>query len=144
MGLRTLRLPSTEIKVPGGDSFAVRGLSLTDISILATKHGAALSMLFERYITRSAEGLQPAEMVAVGKTILELAPEAAIEGIALAADEPDAVDVVRKLPFPVQVEALEAMVAHTFASEAEIKKVVETVTRAALGTNRLVDSLRLP
>lgn len=141
MGLRNLRLPSSDVAVPGGDSFSVRGLSLQDISIIVRHHGAAMTLLFDRFIKQSGDGLPPADMAAMGRALLEIAPDAAAEMIALSAGEPEAIDVVRMLPLPVQVDALDKLMGHTFETEQDLKKVVETVIRAATGTTGLINSL---
>jgi hypothetical protein len=141
MGLRDLRLPSSSVTVPGGDSFAVRGLSLQDISALVRHHGAAMTLLFDKFIRQGEDGMPPADMATMGRTLLEIAPDAAAEMIALAAGEPEAVDIVRTLPLPVQVEALDLLMSHTFATDQDLKKVVETVIRAATGTTNLLNSL---
>jgi hypothetical protein len=141
MGLRSLRLPSSDVQVPGGDSFAVRGLSLQDVSILVRNHGATMTLMFDRYMRQAEEGLPPADMATMGRTLLEIAPDAAAEIIALAAGEPDAIDVVRVLPLPVQVDALDKIMGHTFTTDQDLKKVVETVIRAATGTTGLINSL---
>lgn len=141
MGLRDLRLPSSQIQVPGGDSFSVRGLSLQDISIIVRHHGAAMTLLFDRYIKQSGDGLPPADMATMGRALLEIAPDAAAEMVALAAGEPEGIDIVRTLPLPVQVDALDKLMSHTFATDQDLKKVIETVIRAATGTTGLINSL---
>lgn len=141
MGLRDLRLPSSEVPVPGGDSFAVRGMSLQDVSVLVRHHGAAMTLLFDRYIKQSGEGLPAADMATMGRALLEIAPDAAAEMIALAAGEPESIDIVRTLPLPVQVDALDKLMAHTFTTEQDLKKVIETVIRAATGATGALNSL---
>jgi hypothetical protein len=143
MGLRSLRLPTETVEVPGSDSFAVRGLSLQDVTVLVRKHGPILTMLFEKFKTQTGD-LSPETVAALGTSLLETAPEVASEIIALAEGSAEAEDVegAARLPFPVQVDALEKIATLTFTSEAAIKKVVETVIRAATGVTSLTTSLK--
>lgn len=130
--------PKTEtVKYPDGD-FAVRGLSLDDITSLVALHYAALSALFDKYI---AEGVAAAVLEGTGndddvtQVIMDLAQQAPVliaDVIAHAADERDQAATARLLPISTQVEAIETVLRLTLLSEGGLEKLVATVTR--LGT----------
>lgn len=138
MGLKDLLLPEKEIKVPGGGSFTIRGLNIRDITFLVRQHSGEIETLFAKF-SNDADNIGE-----VGMSLLETAPDIAAEVIALAAGERDAVDVVKNLPFPVQVEALEGVAFLTFDAEGGPKKVIETVLRALRGVTGLLVDLKLP
>lgn len=133
MGLRSLRIPTVTIKLTDTDSFEVRALSLPDVSYLTEKHGATLGVLYERFITnREADSLENTALV--GKAVLQLAPELAVEAITVAAGEAgdeEALANARKLPFTRQLEALQAIFSLTFKSEEDWGNVLEIVISAA-------------
>jgi hypothetical protein len=140
-GLKGLVIPTTTIKVPGGE-IAVRGLSFNDLSVLVQGYGPALKGLFEKL---TGSGLEDVSLDDAGKfamALLETVPEAAACIIALGAGEPDDVAVAATLPFPVQLEALEAVAVLTFNTEGGAKKVVETVIRLAQGIGGLMADLK--
>jgi hypothetical protein len=138
MSLKDLKLPHEEVKVPGGDKFAVRGLSLADIMSIVRKHRATVSALFDRYAS-VIEGQGVSE---VGRELLEAAPDVAADVIAHASGDPDAADVAARLPFPVQLDAIEKIGRLTFEAEGGPKKVLETVIRVLQGTTNFMADLR--
>lgn len=142
MGLRDLTLPTTTVSVPGGGSFSVGGLSFDHITKLAANHAATAAMLFEQYV-RKADEMQPGDIAALASIFRELAPELVGEVIAMASgdDHPDAVKMAGRLPLPVQIQAVEAIITQTFATEGDLKKVLEAVIRGANTATSTVQSL---
>lgn len=140
MGLN-FTLPTEKVVFPGGD-LTVRGLSLEDVTTLVRHHGAALSGLFATITAAKSGEVDLDNMTAMASALATAAPRAAAEAIAIAADEPDKVDLAGQLNLTVQIEALEKIGALTFTSEGGIKKVLETVIRVAQGTAGAVKSLR--
>lgn len=145
MALRDLKLPSTNIETPGG-SFEVRGLSYSDLMMLATTHGSQLGLLFGK-ITEG--GGSPITEERVKSTISNLAPQFAeivAAAIALAADDysPEGIEIASRLSFNKQTEALEAIFLNTFQSEAELKKFMETIIRMITGARVTLDQVSLP
>ena len=128
MGLKDLKLPTAEVEVPGGGSFAVRGLSFTDIRALFIKHSAEVNSVFT-LIARGKEGsATPEEASETVAHIINTAPALVAEVIAVASGEEDAFEEALALPFPVQVDALKKIGQVTFGSEDGLKKFVQTVS----------------
>ena len=147
MGVKHLRIPEETIDTPGG-KLTVRGVSLPDIVALVRHHGPAMSGLFSKVMSGGDVRLNLESIGALGQELLTQAPAAAVELIVLAADDdpndPEAIDTVRRLSFPVQLEALEKIGRLTFETEGGIKKVAETVIRVASGMSGAVAELNTP
>lgn len=145
MGLKSLKLPTEEVKVSDGVSFTVRGLSLVDITNLVRERGAEVSALFDHYGGfLEADTAKTEQIEVLTASLLDQAPEvAALVIMAAAEDGADAdIKTVISLPFPVQIDALEKIGKLTFASGGGPKKVVETVIRVLRGTTDLMTDLR--
>lgn len=141
--LTDLPIPSAEVKVPGQKDLTVtvRGLSLADMTELFRRHGEALEHIFQTEIVGTDDTPAPAT---VAKALMVTAPLAVAEIIAMANDNPDAVETVRRLPMTFQIEALAQIAALTFESEAEVKKLAETVLQGSGVLTKLVKSLTEP
>ena len=123
--LADLRLPTEEVEIPGQDvTITVRGLSLTDASEILRRHGEALTHIYQTKVADSEDLPTPS---VVAQALMLTAPQAVAEIIALANDNPQAVETVRRLPVPVQIDALSKIAALTFHSEAEVKKLAGTI-----------------
>lgn len=144
MSLKSVTVPTKTVHIPGSDSsFEVRGLSFSDITILYSAFEGPMTALFDKFAGLEDVGklsVSDPNMNMIGETIIKDAPHLAAAAIAQAADEPDEVEKVLKLPFPVQLEALKIIGALTFATEGGLKKVIETVTSLAIGTRDLLPS----
>ena len=139
MALSDLKLSSETVVTPGGE-FSVRGLTIEDLTALFRRHSSVMSGLFDRMVSDPEAALEVSAVL--GARLLDEAPDLMVEVIAMAADEPERADVVRKLPFPCQVDALEKIGALTFASEAELKKALETVILMASGATKTLQGLQ--
>lgn len=141
-GLKSLTFPTIAIETPGG-MFAVRGLSLSDISSLAVRNRETLKALFEK-ATQSDGAVELDNMEAIAVSLAQTAPGIVAEVIALATDEFDdeAIEAAKGLPFPAQVEALEAIGKLTFTTEGGLKKVVATIINVTKGTTTAIGSLQ--
>lgn len=139
MSLKSLRLPEAKVELPDGD-FVVRGLSLNDVSILVQRHGKRLNELFQRFAEQG--DLTTETVAAFALPLLQSAPEIAAELIACAAGDPDDAEIAGRLPFPVQIDALEKIAILTFEAGGGPKKLLETVVRLAQGTTSLLESLK--
>lgn len=127
MGLRDIVIRTKTITA-GEATFEVRGLSMSDVMIAALDYGPQLSMVFSKL--KSGE----VEAVDIRSTVLELSkefPDVMAAIICMAADDYDPVMVakLRRVPITVTVEACEAIFELTFTSEAEVKKLLESLTR---------------
>lgn len=140
MSLKELRLPEEVVTVPGGGSITVRGLSLVDIMGIVRKHGAVVRALFDRYAGRIEDDDQI--LSEIGRNLLEAAPDVAASVIAHGAGEPDAGDIALRLPFPVQLDAIEKIGRLTFEAEGGPKKVLETVIRVLQGTSEFIQDIQ--
>lgn len=146
MGIKHLRIPEETIETPDG-KLTVRGVSLPDVVALVRNHGPVFSSLFSKVMAGDNVSLSLAEIGAVGQELLTNAPEAAAEIIVLACDDvvdKESMNIARRLPFPIQLEALEKIGRLTFSTEGALKKVVETVIRVAEGTSGKLAELNAP
>ncbi len=134
--------PKTEIvELPGGGSFAVRGLSLEDFTVLLRAHYEPISTLFDRYVAESAaEAVDQKEtggVMGLGDVrgvvleALEHAPGLIGDVIARAAGETENPHRARLLPMGVQIDAIEKVIRLTLDAEGGLEKLVETVSRLA-------------
>lgn len=131
------------VPVPGkeGQGFPVRGLSADDLSKMFRLHGAALNALYLERIVASEGDPEAMSVNALGRALLETAPEAAAAAIALAADAEEQYGYVRKLPLPVQVDALAKIAALTFHSEEDLGNFVRTVLLGGQTVQKVLASL---
>lgn len=136
--LADLRLPTEEIEVPGtgGQTFTVRGLSVADASMMLRLHGEALNGVYAKTVSEDARS--PAH---IAQLLMQSAPIAVGDIIALAADEPELSDTVRQLPLPVQIEALAAIARLTFHSEQELGELLETVISGSETLTRMIGKM---
>lgn len=143
MGLRDLKLPETKIETPDGD-FTVRGISLADLTILASTYMPQMVLIFNK--VKDGADIEQADVRRLIGELAPAVPEMVAAIIALAADEFDekGVENAGKLGFNVQIETLEAIFHNTFRSEAEVKKLVESITRMLVGATGAIQQIRLP
>lgn len=140
MGLRDLKIPEAIIGTTGGD-FAVRGLSLDDVQYLVSRHGDKLRKLFTDFMASETE-LTPEGIADFIVPLLDSMPDLLADVIACASGDAADADVVRRLPFPVQIGAIEPIAALSFDGAGGPKKFVETVVRLAQGTTGMLEGLR--
>lgn len=137
MGLRDYKLPTETVKGPGGE-FTVRGLSLSDVSNLLRLHGEALEGVYLEKIVNSEDDPEAFNMAALARAVMEAAPMAVAQAIAQAADEPDLASTVGRMPIPVQMDAIEKVLALTFHTEDDVKNVVGAVLRGSSAVQRIL------
>ncbi len=140
MGLKDLKIPEAIIETPGGE-FAVRGLSLDDLAWLVRRHGESMSKVFNEFTASDTE-LTTNSVAGFLLPLVESMPGLVSEVIACATGEADEAALVRRLPFPVQIDALEKVVDLSFDAAGGPKKLAETVVRMAQGTTGLLESLK--
>lgn len=134
MGLRDIGIPRAEIEV-GKSAFSVRGITLADITQAAVDYGPQMALLFGRL--QNGENLSEAS---IRRLVLSLGSEfpgllAAV--IALASDDytKETVEIAAALPLPKQAEAIEEIFKLTFTSEADVKKLIESLARMIVGVS---------
>lgn len=131
MSLKDLKLPTDTVEVPGGGSFAVRGLSSSDLMTLLGAHSEQLSELFGIFSKRLAGArvsdgavdpstidLSGIDLVAILRDVVREAPTL-VAGIIWTADahwtgDPADMEAAKRLPVLVQIEAIEKIGKLTF------------------------------
>lgn len=123
--------PETRVIPFKGGSFAVKGLSLSDITNLVRYHLPDLEALFE--IGDKALGgkvdITEEDVGKIALAVAEQAPGFMANLIALAAEESseEGIQAASKLPFPVQVMTLVTIADLTFSEVGGVKKALESV-----------------
>ena len=120
------------VQLPGGNSFAVRGFSLEDITVIINAHGPAVQQFFDTY-SKDGQFREDASPVAAIGDLLRQAPDLAASIICRAADEPGTEPVIRKLPVGPQVEALQQIADLTFEASGGPGNFVEAVVSLMRG-----------
>ena len=110
-------------------SVTVRGLSLDDVSVLMHNHLPDLDGLFDLYenaaTTPADTGVATTARYMVN--LIREAPALVANVIALASDEPDAVENARRLPMPVQLDIMKKVVTLTFDEAGGPRKFFESL-----------------
>lgn len=132
--------PTGEVVTFPGGQMTVRGLSLADIATLVRSHADLMSDMFSKVAQDPENALSVAAVI--GARLLDEAPALAVHAIALAADSADRIEDVARIPFPAQIAALETIARLTFATENDLKKVIETVIRTAQGMTGALQNLQ--
>lgn len=141
--LTDLGFPTDTVKLPKG-VLTLRGLCLDDVLQIARIHGEAFNTLFEKFTGGDAPEIDLENSAQIAGIMVDHAPNIAASIIAYAADDPDAAEVARRFPFPLQIECLEKIGALTFIMEGGPKKLLETVIRITGGATKAVAELRQP
>lgn len=125
--------PETRVVALGGDNtMIVRGLSLSDVSVLVREHLPDLDAVFDLF--QGIETMTPEQFRPLALSIASQAPGFAANVIALAAGEGSASDAER-LPAPVQVQALLDIGELTFSEVGGVKKFGEMVASLLMKTD---------
>ena len=151
MGLKQVLIPTYVVKAPGSD-FAVRALTFAEISTIAKDFAPEAAMAFGKIVSRAklrsagSQQVTAEEVKDIIRGLLPAAPKLVGAVIALASDEyePACVEIASKLPVGIQVEAIEQIFQMTFSSDAELKKLVESITRMLGSITASVQQMRLP
>lgn len=99
--------PQREYLAVGESLIPLRGLAIADLEVLMNFNLADLQIAVDA-LQSSSQGF------VLGLRMIRDTPDLVARIIALAADEPDAVENAKKLPFPLQVAALEKIGTLTF------------------------------
>ena len=145
MGLRDYELPTEIIRIDDSMSFVVRGISFEDITRLVAKHGPVLTLVYSRFVELKGDhGLTPEALGGIVTSLVDQFPDVVADVIGIAAEERDQIEKVKRLPIGIQLDAIDKIVRLTFSGDAELKKVVETVTRMAQGVQGAMTRLGAP
>lgn len=143
--LKNVVIARAPIHTTEEDYFEVRGVALADLTRLFRRHTEVVTKLFNDFMGKKGDGKFSTEM------LVEFIQEAAMdfpvliaEIIALAADEnsDEGVETASQLRATVQVEALIKIMELSITTEAELKKAIETLTKAASQIASLVLGVR--
>jgi hypothetical protein len=133
MSLKGYKPETRVIPLNGDNSFAVRGLSLVDVSVLIRQHFPDLDAIADLFFN-GLDNLTPAQAQSLALAVVSQMPGLAANMIAMAADEGDASDA-EKLPMPTQIKALLEIGDLTFNEVGGVKKGVEMIAALLLKTN---------
>lgn len=156
MKLRDVIIARAPVHVDEENYFEVRGIALADILRLSEKHMGAMVELFGQFMAKKGDGPITNEMMT--EFLVDCigdAQDLVKDVVALVADDdgdPDgqAADIFLHLRAPVQIEALMQVAALSITTEAELKKMVEGLTKivqrvtALLGMTTLKRSQAAP
>ena len=131
MALSDYSPPHATVTLPGGKSFDVRGLSLDDLTQLLTLHRDDFMAAIALFDTKSD---QPAEFAL---ELVKVVPDLVASAVALAADEPGARAVVRKLPGPLLLDTIMQVGQLTFTDEGALPKFLANLTALLGGVGKL-------
>lgn len=127
MALADYEPPKAEIACPGGVSFTVRALSLSDLSAIIRIHRDAAEEIVTAIRQYSDSGDTVEATVAMAMTMITESPALLATVISFAADEPDKSAQARDLPMAVSVDALNHVGELTFTDMAALKKMIDSV-----------------
>ena len=111
--LKDITVQTVEIKVSGGQSFTVQGVTLTGIGSLLQDYKEPLEALMENKLNL--------------QEIADHYPDFMAKIVAIAANEPDEWKKVKNLPFPTQLLAFETCWDLTIPDYDALKKLIERI-----------------
>jgi len=136
MSLSNYNPETTTVDLPGrGGSLTVRGLSFQDLTALIRDHRETIEKLFNDY---SDDGSNAHSLLT---KLLTNSPEFCAHVIALACDEPEAVDNALRLPLTAQLDALIAVGKMTFEEAGGVKKFLEQIIMIIQGVTGVMEQL---
>lgn len=113
------------------NSLSVRGLSFQDFTLLFTQYGKPVDEIFKFIERAQSGGTVDFDAKAFGADLISTAPQAVASLIALAADIPDRVTQVARMPLPVQIRCLEAIYKLTVEEAGGLNDFLALVVRIA-------------
>lgn len=136
MGLKDIQIPKADVVV-GSGSFAVRGLSTSDIEALVRLHGKDLREIFKEFVSGDLSKTKLQDMTPVLQEVAGRVPAAVVDVIYLAADGKDDDDrqAIRKFSIGIQLDALSKITALTLSTEGDMGKALETITKVLSSIN---------
>lgn len=139
MALKDIQIPKIEVPVGADGSFAVRGLSTSDLQHLMRQHGESLRELFNEFVNGKAAKLDQLAIGPILKELLNRAPALVQDVISLAADadEEDRA-IVAKLPASSQMTALGAVFTLTLSTDGDMGNGLEAITQMLGGLNEVM------
>ena len=143
--LRNIIIARREITVSEDEAFSVRGISLADLTRIFQRHTEVVTKLFNDFMAKKGNGKYTTEMLVefIQQAAMDF-PVLVAEIIAVANDDDsdEGVEVAMQLRSPVQVEALLTIMELSITTEAELKKLIEILTKAARQLMNLFSGVR--
>lgn len=137
MAIVGYKAPRREVTLSGGEPFQVKGLTLTDISVLIDTHFGDMDALVELFTAQRVD-LSLDNIKSLAASIVAQAPGFAANLIALGAGEPDAAPTIQnEFGAGTQINAIMEIGNLTFAEVGGVKKGLEQIV-ALLANNRKV------
>lgn len=133
MPLADYKPPRSKVEAPGGVSFEVRALSLSDLSAIIRIHRDATEEIVAALSRHADAGGTVEAMINMVMTMIAEAPALLATVIAYASDEPDEAAAARNLPLTVSVEALNTIGSLTFSDIATLKKMIANAKELITG-----------
>lgn len=139
MALKDIQIPKIEVPV-GAGSFAVRGLSTSDLQYLVQQHGEDMRGMFNEFINGKTSELSKLEIGPILKELLNRAPTLVHDVIALAADAEDDADrtTIKQLPASSQMTALGGIFTLTLSTDGDMGNGLEALTTVLGGLNEVM------
>lgn len=111
--------------------FEVRGVNFADIMTLMKDFAPHMRKIFDKFMESRKDGkaVDREEVQALFREAIAEFPDLIFHIIAIAADDLEGVDVLKRLPATVQLEALEKTLVLTMETDAELKKFQEIILR---------------
>lgn len=147
MGLRDYVVPTAIVKIDKKTDFEVRGISFEGVTKIVMRHGPMCAMAYQEFLEfKGQHGLRPEVLGHFVTTAVGKFPEAIVDVIAVAAEEDtdEVRSIIRRLPIGVQIDAVYQIIGLTFSGEADVKKLVEIVTRMATAVSAEIEGLTTP
>lgn len=126
MSIHDYKPAKAEVVFKGG-SFAVRGLALDDVAVLMRSHLTDLNALMNIYDSTGSDAVKTNAMAKYALKLVQEAPGLVANLIAIAADEPNEVDLFRALSMPLQLRAIEKIGELTFVEAGGPKNFIESL-----------------
>ncbi len=147
MSLHHIKIRRETVEMDDGQKFEVRGITANDLMSLVGTQGAVLAMIYARAV-ESRQGGRPLTDDDVKGLLMKLAkdfPDMVASVVAYASDSADeeGMAIARSLTFATQIAALEAIFRLTFASEAAVKKLVESLSNMAVAISGALTEVEL-
>jgi hypothetical protein len=127
MTLATYQPHRVSVSFNGG-SFQVRGLALDDVAVLMHDHLDQLDELLKMFAEDVDQRVAVAATAQYAIALVRKSPDLVARIIALASDEPDVEAQARRLPIPVQIDAVKKIIECTFIDAGGAKKFFEDLT----------------
>ena len=145
MSLKKLKVAQAEIVKTSGGDLPVRGLSLSDITLLVERHRPVVEDLFDKYKSGSVK-VEDIDEQSFAVVLLREAPRLVAEVICVASDselDEESIDIANKLALPEQIDAIHKIGNATFKSEQDLGNVVSVVIQMFNGATKALTNLRV-